>query len=477
MDLIINFYIIQIMKIQKKLMFQTETIINNIPDIDCIINPVNDKTSFCRECNKSMGRKTVIKHYNEIHLCKKVSCPICGIKIKRLTPHLNIHTKNDNKRKIFLHVSPLENSSNFNYIEHKSNILPSLNNIENIYNKIIKLYQKDIIKDYNNIYSFKSFIIGEGHHSKFVFGLIKDTNHPIGIKIYKNKDSEHIKKEIDIMYRLEKYKIFPKVQYFNENKNSSIIPQTLLGIDLSRLFNFEKGNFDSITILNIAKDILYCLSFIHNEGIYHCDIKSDNLVWNIFCEKNEKTKIILIDFSCAVGSNNKSLYKKIGSNYYSSLNQTLKNIPNENDEIESMMYTLLDLLNIELPWGIHKKIKKEEKKKFYIFEKTNFKIEDFLNEDLKVLGLIFNDVKRKNKIDSEDYKFYEELLDNQIEKLKKKYDLNFRFIWQPHIKKLILDTKTQNRNLNMENKLLNELFYGFPKEFVLDLLSNNFIDI
>lgn len=463
------------MKIKNKLIFQTETTLENIPELESFIKSINDKISFCDKCNKFIRRKTERKHYDEVHLCKRISCPICGIKIKRRTPHLNIHLKDNNKTHIFEYFS-FSNCPN-DICNSKSNNNKLLYNNNNMYDKIITNYKKDMIKYNNEIYAFKSFNIGEGIHSQFIFGINKKTKNPIGIKIYKDSKSNHFKKEIDMMNKLEKYNIFPKVINFEENKKENYIAESLLGIDLIRLFEFEKNSFDSITILNIAIDILQCLLFIHKENISHCDIKADNLIWNIFSEKNEKTKIVLIDFSCAINLSDKTLCKKVGSNFYSSLNQNLKNIPNENDEIESLFYTLLYLFDIDLPWIADEINDKEDKKKVYIYQKEKFKIEDYLNSDLKVLELIFNDSKRKDKLLEEDFIFYGELLNDQIEKLKKKYDVNYRFIWQAHIENILIKAKESKERENIENKLFNELFFGYPKEFILYILNNNLNNI
>lgn len=75
----------------------------------------------------------------------------------------------------------------------------------------MKNYNKDLIKYYNNIYAFKSFFIGEGIHSKCLFGLNKNTKIPIGIKIHKKEEVKAFKKEITILNKLEKYNIFPKI--------------------------------------------------------------------------------------------------------------------------------------------------------------------------------------------------------------------------------------------------------------------------
>ena len=50
-------------------------------------------------------------------------------------------------------------------------------------------------------------------------------------------------------------------------------------------------------------------------------------------------------------------------------------------------------------------------------------------------------------------------------------DLNYRFIWQPHIKKLLLNEKEILKNPKFENRLLNNVFSGYPKEFILKILN------
>ena len=59
----------------------------------------------------------------------------------------------------------------------------------------MKNYNKDLIKYYNNIYAFRSFFIGEGIHSKCLFGLNKNTKLPIGLKYTKKKKLKLLKKK------------------------------------------------------------------------------------------------------------------------------------------------------------------------------------------------------------------------------------------------------------------------------------------
>ena len=65
----------------------------------------------------------------------------------------------------------------------------------------------------------------------------------------------------------------------------------------------------------------------------------------------------------------------------------------------------------------------------FLREKLNFLIEDYLPEDLKILGLIFNDIKRKNRNVEIDFNFYKELILNEVNKIKEKNNIDYRFSW------------------------------------------------
>ena len=283
------------------------------------------------------------------------------------------------------------------------------NKIETSYSttneQLLKLYEDDISPFYKDIFVFKSFQIGIGSHGVVNFGLSHKSYESLAVKTYEFNFSKYYSKEINALSKLEKYDFFPKLISKGDSKYNDYIAETLIGIDVYRLFEFQNKFFDSVTILNIARDVIYCLSYLKKENIIHCDLKSDNFVWNCFDRNDDFSGIILIDYSCSILKLKNNKIKKIGSNSYSSLNQTLENIPNTTDEIESLIYSLLDLSNMNLPWFDKKFQDKNKNKQMIIFEKENFIIEEYLPEDLKILGLIFNDVKRK-KYDSDiDFNF------------------------------------------------------------------------
>lgn len=336
------------------------------------------------------------------------------------------------------------------------------------------IYKDDISPFYKDIFVFKSFQIGFGSHGVVNFGLSAKVYESLAVKTYEFNFSKYYYKEINSLSKLEKYNLFPKIISKGNPKNNDYIAETLIGIDVYRLFEFQNKYFDPVTILNIARDVIYCLSFLFKENIVHCDLKCDNFVWNCFDRNKECSRVILIDYSCSINKSQNNKLKKIGSNSYSSLNQTLENIPNTSDEIESLIYSLLKLSNVNLPWFDKKFQYKNKDKKQLIYEKENFIIEEYLPQDLKILGLIFNDVKRK-KYDSDiDFKFYDDLLFEQINKVKNKLNVDYKFNWENKLKDILLKLKSEIDKSNTDKLLFNGLFSGIPKEYVIYNLNKIF---
>ena len=70
-----------------------ESIINrsnaNNPIFNDIIYMISDENAYCHKFNKIITKNKSIRHYKESQLNIHEQCPFCGIKIKRLTSHLN----------------------------------------------------------------------------------------------------------------------------------------------------------------------------------------------------------------------------------------------------------------------------------------------------------------------------------------------------------------------------------------------------
>lgn len=105
------------------------------------------------------------------------------------------------------------------------------------------------------------------------------------------KARELFKTEAKILYELEDYSQTPSLLAYLESENC-IVQEFIEGKNLRQ--ELEQNNFNSFNekqILELLLKILPILQEIHNRGIFHRDIKPDNIIRN-----SKNGKFVLIDF-------------------------------------------------------------------------------------------------------------------------------------------------------------------------------------
>ncbi|MBD2362828.1 SUMF1/EgtB/PvdO family nonheme iron enzyme [Anabaena minutissima FACHB-250] len=101
---------------------------------------------------------------------------------------------------------------------------------------------------------------------------------------------EFFEKEAAILERLGKHPQIPQLlAHFNQDQNLYIVQEFIEGQDLSREIVPGKRLSESY-ITKLLQDALEILSFVHQQGVIHRDIKPQNLM------RRQDGKIILIDF-------------------------------------------------------------------------------------------------------------------------------------------------------------------------------------
>ena len=65
-------------------------------DFSDIIKPLNKGLEYFISCKKEILSNNTKRHFDEIHLNKKESCPLCYIKVKGLNSYLNLHFNKSN---------------------------------------------------------------------------------------------------------------------------------------------------------------------------------------------------------------------------------------------------------------------------------------------------------------------------------------------------------------------------------------------
>ena len=69
---------------------------------------------------------------------------------------------------------------------------------------------------------------------------------------------------------------------------------------------------------------------------------------------------------------------------------------------------------------------------------------------------------------------YKDLLDDQINKIKKTLNVDYKFIWEKRILEILRERSINQEKFKLDNLLFNSLFSGFPKEFVVEYLNKYF---
>lgn len=102
---------------------------------------------------------------------------------------------------------------------------------------------------------------------------------------------EFFEKEAAILERLGKHPQIPQLlAHFTQDQNLYIVQEFIEGQDLSREI-FSGKQLSEGYVTKLLHDVLEILSFVHNQGVIHRDIKPQNLM-----RRQQDGKIFLIDF-------------------------------------------------------------------------------------------------------------------------------------------------------------------------------------
>jgi serine/threonine protein kinase len=148
----------------------------------------------------------------------------------------------------------------------------------------------------------------------------------------------------------------------------------LLGSSLEELRVSCGGKLSLKSVLAIGIQLLKRIESIHEEGIIHRDIKPDN-----FLIKPDTNMVYIIDFGLARRYITKKEQhitltqgrKLTGTARYASVNVHLGLTPSRRDDLESIAYVMLYLLNGKLPWQAIKCSDKEKRYEKIGNEKLN----------------------------------------------------------------------------------------------------------
>jgi len=193
--------------------------------------------------------------------------------------------------------------------------------------------------------------IGEGCFGQIYKGCNIRTGENVAIKVEPIANhTKLLKNETKIYQYLSSGEGIPKVKWFGVDSENNYMVLTLLGPSLSDLIK-KYNSLPLKVVLQIGRQVLERLQFIHNMGLIHRDVKPDNFLIG------DNNVIFIIDFGLCkkykIYENhfeNKGLTKILGTPIFVSVNIHNLNQPSRRDDIESVAYILLYLYYGKLEW-------------------------------------------------------------------------------------------------------------------------------
>ena len=293
--------------------------------------------------------------------------------------------------------------------------------------------------------------IGQSSYSSVFLGKYINKKNYVAIKVQdKNAFVSELEKEAYYQYILRGFGI-PKILSFGKNRKYNILVETLLGKTIYEYFTKNKNaNTKMKDLCMVAIQIIDRIQYIHSKNIIHQDIKPENfLVGN-----PDKSIIYIIDFGLSKKYRSSRTGKHIsfsknnkfyGTMNFSSINAMKGYQMSRRDDMISIGYMLIYLINGKLPWSILEKGKLERFRKILSIKSNT------TNEELcKYLPIEFyeymNYVKSLKFEEKPNYIYLRKLFLSVLDKMNDKYDLKFSWIKSKNIKK-------QNNNLSTMSSL------------------------
>jgi len=163
----------------------------------------------------------------------------------------------------------------------------------------------------------------------------------------------------------------PNVYDFFVEGDYNVLIMDMLGDSVQTVFHNQGRKIQFNRVMAIASRVLHQLEYIHSKGLIHRDLKPQNLMLSLYATKPE---IYLIDFGLSkrflhdgyhieYRDNKKGI---TGTPRYCSINTHLGIEQSRLDDLESLVYVCIYLINGKLPWqnlGGKKKMRSAEEKR------------------------------------------------------------------------------------------------------------------
>lgn len=168
------------------------------------------------------------------------------------------------------------------------------------------------------VYAFEKKVIGEGTMGKVRVALLRhDGRNKYAVKTVCKEDLEghfeFILQELDILRQVDHPNIVFFYESYQSDKKFHFVEELCLGGTLNERIKKQIVPMHETQIKNIVFQALRALSYLHNIGIAHRDIKPQNF---IFSDKSQDSEINLADFGLSIRCTEESLSDPVGTFKY-----------------------------------------------------------------------------------------------------------------------------------------------------------------
>jgi serine/threonine protein kinase len=220
--------------------------------------------------------------------------------------------------------------------------------------------------------------IGEGSFGVVYSAADLDSHKETCLKIERNSTSGLLMHEVQVLRHLQGGEGFPQLYASASETDLDLMVFELLGPSLEALLIRCKQKLSLKSVSQLALQMIDRLQYMHSKGYLHRDIKPDNMCMGL---GNREKRLYFIDFGLAKRFVDKKVElhipygenkKFIGTARYASLNSHRGIELSRRDDLESVAFLLIYLLEGTLPWQEVEAPSKAEKYRLIGEAKANY---------------------------------------------------------------------------------------------------------
>ncbi|PIC21496.1 hypothetical protein B9Z55_026308 [Caenorhabditis nigoni] len=194
--------------------------------------------------------------------------------------------------------------------------------------------------------------IGRGGFGIVAMVVDTDTSNPYAMKM--ERCAVSYKNEVEAYEKLMGVQGVPKFYSTFREQGFTFLQLELVGINLLQFVRAKGRKLRRTEAFKLVPQMIDILEQIHERGLVHADIKPANFAFGLGSECN---RLYMLDFgftSPFLDSDGEHLEATTrpprGTVLYMSANQHLSIYNSRRDDLESLVYTLMDICKVSLPW-------------------------------------------------------------------------------------------------------------------------------